>query len=553
MKKKLKCWLKLIDRTLDGWWLPILLLCLVVVLRLPNFFEPYWYGDEAIYLTVGQSLNYGQQLYSQIIDHKTPIIYYLARVPGQFEFRLLLLGWMAVTTLAFYQVTKKLFKQKSSLIIANLIFVLLTTLPWLEGHIPNGELFVMGFVMVAVWLMSGSELWQVLFEKLKQPSAALNISDLKTGLQQLLSNLKKQGLKGWLQIETKQVILSLVAGVFLGLGILTKVPGLFDALAIMLLSWWLLTRTFPTSANQFKAVLNYFLLMGIGVLIPIFISVVYFVAVGAGRDYLNFGLLYNFHYAGNWGLPFSNPILLALFTLPGKFFIAAGLMLFITWQRQHFSAKLQFILGWLVLALFASLLSNRPYPHYLQQLVPPLSLLVGWLAANIKRIADKDRTDVVTSLGLLGLILGVFLLIGFRPYSTLDYYKNWLKLVSNQQTAIQYRDSFNWLMPDNYKAAAFFNKTGSQRLFIWGTNPALYALSKTVPVGRFTVSFHIIDISAYDETMANLRQTPPPFIVVMDDEKAPFPEFYRFLEEKYVPVADEYRSFTIYRYLNNGN
>ena len=85
---------KKIDRFLDRQTLLLLLLVLIIILRLPNFFEPYWYGDEAIYLTLGNALKQGGQLYTTIIDHKTPLIYYLAMVPNQLYFRVLNLCWM---------------------------------------------------------------------------------------------------------------------------------------------------------------------------------------------------------------------------------------------------------------------------------------------------------------------------------------------------------------------------------------------------------------------------------------------------------------------------
>ncbi len=78
--------LKKIDIFLDKQTGLFLNLFLLVILRIPNFFEPYWYGDEAIYLSVGNALNKGGLLYTTIIDHKTPLIYQFARVPNQFIF-----------------------------------------------------------------------------------------------------------------------------------------------------------------------------------------------------------------------------------------------------------------------------------------------------------------------------------------------------------------------------------------------------------------------------------------------------------------------------------
>ena len=84
----------------------LLALLLLLALRIPNFFEPYWYGDEGIYLTIGNAIRNGERLYTEIVDHKTPIIYFLATVPTQLYFRLLTLGWMVISTILFMQLQK---------------------------------------------------------------------------------------------------------------------------------------------------------------------------------------------------------------------------------------------------------------------------------------------------------------------------------------------------------------------------------------------------------------------------------------------------------------
>ncbi len=76
--------IKKIDLFLDQQTALFINLFLLVLLRIPNFFEPYWYGDEAIYLTVGNALNHGGKLYTTIIDHKTPLIYHLPEYPTNF-------------------------------------------------------------------------------------------------------------------------------------------------------------------------------------------------------------------------------------------------------------------------------------------------------------------------------------------------------------------------------------------------------------------------------------------------------------------------------------
>ena len=37
----------------------LIILGVVVFLRVPSLFEPYWYGDEGIYLTIGRAMRSG--------------------------------------------------------------------------------------------------------------------------------------------------------------------------------------------------------------------------------------------------------------------------------------------------------------------------------------------------------------------------------------------------------------------------------------------------------------------------------------------------------------
>ncbi len=516
---------KVIDRKVKRSMPLVLLLLLVLLLRLPNFAEPYWYGDEGIYLTIGQALNKGYGLYSEIIDHKTPLIYVLAQVGTQTNFRLLLVLWMLATTKFFYFFALKLFENKQApAIISTILFILLTTLPWFEGNIPNGELFVLGFVLLGAILLT------------------------KTAYFSSLLNTKKET-----KFSKKESVFLLAAGASLGLGILTKVPALFDAGALMTAGFFAVTNKFtfiPRKTEWVKALQNTLLRWGLltaGIALPIIASVLYFTAKGTAADYLQFGLLYNFHYAGSWGLPFESKLLQMLFTLPGKFALTAGIILLLTFLRKHVRPIYQFLGAWFVLALFASLLSNRPYPHYFIQVIPPLVLLTGQAAADFMSIKGKlpqalMRTKhlqtLLIPLGAIGLFSAVLILLNVGLYPVKSYYSNWWQFFSGAISREEHRQSFNYLMKDNYSAAAIIKTAGSDRLFIWGTNPMLYALSGATPTGRFTVSFHIKDLDAFDETFEDFVAVSPEFVVVMNNEKDPFPNFYTYLHNNYRPYKN---------------
>jgi hypothetical protein len=126
-------------------WL-IAILVLVFVLRIPSFFEPYYYGDEMIYMSLGTGVRQGEILYKDIYDNKPPFLYLVATLAGNlFMFKAILAFWNLATIFIFWKLAEKLLnKNTNGIKIATLLFALLTTLPLLEGNIANAELFMIG-------------------------------------------------------------------------------------------------------------------------------------------------------------------------------------------------------------------------------------------------------------------------------------------------------------------------------------------------------------------------------------------------------------------------
>src|SRR3989337_991757 len=145
---------KLLTKLHTPTWLFILLI-IVFVLRIPSFLEPYAYGDEMIYLTLGEAIRRGIPLYSEIHDNKPPLLYVMAAIAGNlFWFKALLTLWLLTTVFIFWKLTEVLFPQnRRAQKIATIIFALLTTLPLLEGNIVNAELFMIGPIILAFFLL----------------------------------------------------------------------------------------------------------------------------------------------------------------------------------------------------------------------------------------------------------------------------------------------------------------------------------------------------------------------------------------------------------------
>jgi len=552
LRKKLWTAFRKLDIFLDVHAFELLLVLIVLFVRLPTIAEPYWYGDEAIYLTIGNSLRAGERLYVDIIDHKTPLIYYIAQLGNtQFGFRMIATAAIAVSTVAFFMLTRDFFRPKMR-IIAVTIFILYTNLPRFEGNIPNGETFVMTFVLLALLAFRKTKVYQTFLDSsVSMPSrTSIATSSMNTV---------------WL----------FVTGALMGLATLTKVPAVFDFAIVFVVAWFVFIEVLITARQKHarmnstvsvvkSVTLSLLVQMGIvfcGWVVVILGSVVYYFFRGSLKEYIDYGLLYNFRYAGSWKPQFSSEFIAFFFTLKGKFLLLGAWILGLSFFKRSLSPG--FLLGgaWLGLALVAATLSNRPYPHYFLQVFPALALVITallWVVIMcIHRCRDQKGVvvcdldaakPVVEALGSFVIISALVATISFlhvTPYPTVKYYDLFFKLSTKQISWPEYRDQFNSVLNDNYKVAQLLERSPDLEMFIWGNNPILYALRGKNPVGRFTVAFHIDDFNAYGETITAIEEKKPTYVVVMKDQ-TPLPGLSEYLTAHYIPNSD-YQTMTVWK------
>lgn len=461
-----------------------LILALVFLFRIPSLFEPYWYGDEAIYLTLGEGVRQGFVLYRDIFDHKPPAIYLLAAVAGSvFWFRLILLFWSLASITLFWELAKNLFNKKTKpAILATSIFAFLTTIPLLEGNIANSEIFMIGPTTAALLIVFSSK----------------KITVLK-----LFS-----------------------AGLLFSLSVLFKVPAVFDFFALV--AFWVL-NTRLTARDILKTVKNILVIAG-AVLVPILISMFYFFIQGALTQYLNTAWSQNFFYISRWSAPslsLGDTIAQAGLSVRAAILILVLGLLFLL--KKRFDGATLFSALWFIFTLFASLLSGRPYPHYIIQVIPPLALLVSIL------VFGKSKHRFLT-VPFLFIFIFSLVFYKFYYYPVFPYYRNFLAFAGGKTTNVQYFDYFDKRVTTIYKLAKAIKERTlkNDRVFIWGTAPELYALSGRLPPARYVTSFHIKDFGGEEETLEAIREKRPRYIVVFKNETAPFPEFFRFLHGNYL-------------------
>lgn len=434
-----------------------LLAIIFLILRLPTLFEPNWYGDEGIYLVLGQAIRKGLTLYSQIHDNKPPTLYYLAAL-GQtvFGFRLLLLLWMIPTVYSFYLLAKK---NK----LATLIFVTLSSIPLIEGNIANAEVFMLLPTILGIYLF-------------------------------LFKNK------------------FFLPGLLLGFAFTIKVPVAIEFVFIFAYSFFYFTR------NRWLNLIK----LAFGFILPITLYLIYFYFKGASAEFLFAALFQNFGYLSSWAVGTHSG------SATSGGLIIRGIIMGFSWIGIYIYSRLYpkkihfvFILGWFSATLFGVLLSTRPYPHYLIQLLPPLILT----------IFSFKQSKVLVTIPIIFLVFSV-IHYKFYFYPVLAYYQNFY-LQGNQSRFFSSNLGNTQEISDYIK----LNTNPSDHIFVWGDQPFVYVLSDRLPVGRFTVAYHIADFDQYDYIMGQLKIRPPKFIVYYQMPGRPFPQLDSFLNNYYLPVV----------------
>ena len=469
----------------------ILLSVLFLLLRLPSLFEPYWYGDEAIYLVLGQAIRKGLSLYGQIHDNKPPTLYYLAAISQSvFGFRFLLMLFMVPTIYFFHKLSKIFFTEKNSK-LATLLFLILTSIPYFEGNIANAEVFMLLPTILALYLFS-----------------------------------KKYLLSKKTQNPVKTLIFS---GLLLGLAFTIKIP---VAVEFAFLSLWIIIENF-FSISKIKQKIIHLIIFSFSFLFPILILTVYFYFKGVIKQFLVASLFQNFGYLSSWSTgthssSFASGGVLLRFVVLLFFWI----LIFILKNKKIISKNLSFILFWFSATIFGSLLSGRPYPHYLIQSLPPLVLIL------ISILDLKKYKKNIFPIFSVFFFIFVIIKYNFYFYPVFKYYSNFYSYAIRQKTTEEYRSFFGYQINDIYRVSSFIqsNTDFEDKIFIWSDYASIYALSDRLPASKYTVAYHIIDFNGYELTMNKIKTYLPKYIVYYQMDNRPFTELDDFISNYYYAV-----------------
>ncbi|MFI5240961.1 MAG: hypothetical protein ACHQUA_00850, partial [Microgenomates group bacterium] len=445
-------------------------------------FEPYYYGDEMIYMNLGQGMKQGLTLYKDVYDNKPPLLYLTAMVSGNlFGFKAILAFWSIATIVVFWNLARVLFEKNEKIQkIATIVFALLTTLPLLEGPIANAELFMIGLTLLAFLILLGNSL------------------------------------------NPKRLFF---AGTLFGIAALFKIPAAFDLPIIVV--YWLITKGF----DKWKEVLRDTVYLSIGFLSPILLTFGWYFMRGALPEYIKAAFLQNVGYVssfrpGDVQKPFlvrNAPLLMRAFLV---FLGSSVVFLF----RKKLTNKFMLFCLWTLFSLFAVTLSERPYPHYLIQSAAPIAFLMAMLFAQ--------RT-IEQSLSVLPLALTLFVPFYYKFYSypTGAYYARFIKFATGSINKETYFNQFSPNTNRNYAIADFLVKSTmpNEKVFMWDNDsPTVYALSRKLPPVKYVADYHVIDYWDKKEMAKALAQNMPKFIILTSNH--PLPEIYPMLSTNYILI-----------------
>ncbi len=516
------------------WWL-IVILASVFMLRLPSLFEPYWYGDEGITLTMGQAWREGRVLYRDIHDNKPPLLYFIAGLAGNlFALKLILTIWVLFTIILFWNLVWKINLARdehdpklSSLpltsLLAVIIFSLLISLPFWEGNLANGEIFMMAPVIGAMTIIFS------LFHN----QTTLPFSTFKNFLGRLVH------LRHHRKLNSRYLWLMTAGGLF-GIGFLFKHPAFTDFITGLIFIVYLI-KVFnkQTLSQLFRDSLS----LTTGFIIPIATVSLIFLYLHSWSSFIQDVFLNNFFYVSVW-VPESQWGSTTAFggTLLQRF-IVLMIICGVLWKlRQRLKTPILFISLWFSWSLFGALLSSRPYPHYLLQVVPSLSLLIAWGVLSLPKFSFRQplgifglKYPLTFSLIALAILYLAWIRINFWRYSVAGYYTNFITYVSGARSPEDYLQWFDPRVLSTYRLAAWINAhlSSTDSLFIWGDDTMIYPLTSKLPDGPYIAAYHINQFHAQETTITILRRTPPTYIVRLNSAPNTFLQLNELISRRY--------------------
>ena len=499
-----------------AWLLFTPALLVFVVSRLPSFWEPHWYTDEAGYVTTAQTLLNGHALYSQIWTNKPPLTVLLVAAivrlfgTGEAPLHLLTAATGLATVGAVYWAAWRLLGPRRA-VVASLFAALALGLPVLDS-----ELILPESLLIAPVAWAGAII-------------AVRISGRGDA-----AGSRPAGFVLW----------PFVAGALVATGIALQQSVLAETLAFTLV---LLISPVARLRDAVSFLATVVVITGAWLLAVIAIAGAHTIAFALVGFYVAFtqsvvsggraGTLLHFGAA-----------------------IAAGLLFVFGALPQRRSARpTWFFLLWAGAALMVAGVSGQPYAHYLTPAVAPLALSL----ASIRSIPLRGVTSARARAGLrvapqlVGVLIAGFMasnagldwvpsptpstLLNGQPINdsrNFDvYYGGAIAAVFGLQTRDDWSRDFDSRVDGDDAAATFIKNEGlsGATAVVWSSDVWVYALAELPNLMPTPPIYNDEVLLGQNGPVADYVATLSPLVIVTStDAVTEFPEIEKLLSADYV-------------------
>ncbi len=480
---------------------------LTIILRIPDFFQPYWYTDTGIYSAIGQSLNRGGILYKNIIDNKPLFIYYvyafLERLPFSLMYstQFVSLIFALLTEYLIYKISLIKFNNKIAL-INTFIFTILIGSDLLHTNGANAETFFIFFAALSVYVY-----------------------------------IKRE--KNYKYIY--------IAGLILGLGVLFKVSVLFDGFFLVL--YIFLTDSFLLSI---KKIFTYTL----GIITPIFIFLFAEFLYGNFYNTVYQIFLNNFTYVNTY----NKFYMFSFVELDLLVFIILVILIYILYKKKIIDTVWLFLLLWVFSDALIVIITGRPYIHYLIQLALPITFLFGYIIYYL--FSNKFIQGIILIFSFV-LLTSLYMAYFFRNelswqisqnfQNTIPYYTNFylysLGYINkkNYYSTFIYNTNVIYQKSEssaniNYRMASLLDSLGARNkeIFIAANFPWVYYMSDSYTINYYTTDFMYGPGKRQRIKLTKSLYKNKPKIILFYEDGYTYNAFSTFVRKYYTLVSSKY-------------
>jgi 4-amino-4-deoxy-L-arabinose transferase-like glycosyltransferase len=484
-------------------------LALLALLRLPSFFEPAWYSDEAGYTTAARSLLEGRGLYSGIWSNKPPLqtwtvaltLHLLGTSEAALHTLTLLFGLLTVAAVAHAARRLTSSRRATAAVLAT---ALLLGLP-----ITGAQLALPDSLLCAATTWAGALLIPRLAGVTPAPASHR---------------------------------LPVVVGMLAAAGIAYQQTAVGDAAVFGLMI--LLSRR----AGRRQLLLYCATVMAItGAWVAAYAAL-------AGAHRLAFALLGFYGQYSADALPTTtvervlHGVLLAL---------APGLLVGGAWLSRHSQRPLWMLWLWAGATLLVPAAAHQPYPHLLTPSIPPVALaLAGGLrrpssrrlrTAGVLRFAPLAAGAVLAGAqaSVAGFDWDPLALTGIQsPAPTLGtYYMGALRTLLGREDRVTWTSDFDDKVLADARSSRWIRDHGwsGHRAVLWSSDAWPYILADlplllpTAPIYNDVVLY-----GSHEATVARVAALDPELILTQDQDLSQFPEITALLQRRYRQVLADF-------------